>query len=65
MSERVSLVTKVEARKVLRKAGVPGAHIEEVLAELPDPFDLVRDEHIYVRHGLTRGVLIDRMGGSP
>ena len=30
-----------------------------------DTIDIERDEHIFEHYGMTRGQLMDRMGGSP
>jgi hypothetical protein len=50
--------------RILRRAGRPDT--AEQLAELlPDPVDLDRDAGLLERHGLSRDVLVDRMGGSP
>ena len=59
------LVNKTDSVKVLRRAGVSQAKIDELLAQLPDPFDLDRNEQLLARYGVTRGDLEDRMGGSP
>jgi hypothetical protein len=39
--------------------------ISEVLSQLPDPFDLQRDQQILARYGLDPERLTDRMGGNP
>ena len=54
-----------EARQVLRRAGYSEEFIREVLSELPDPFDLRRDDHILGRHGLSAERLMDQLGASP
>jgi hypothetical protein len=59
------LITKDRARKVLRRAGIPAAQIEEMLAQLPDPFDIESAQPVYARYGLSHEQLINRMGGSP
>jgi hypothetical protein len=38
---------------------------DEALRVLPDEFDLEQLEEFGEQHGLSRGMLIDRMGGSP
>jgi DNA-directed RNA polymerase subunit H (RpoH/RPB5) len=58
-------VSKDEAAKVLRRAGITPNQISEILAQLPDPFDLDRDSATLERYGVTRGRLVERMGGSP
>ena len=32
---------------------------------LPDPVDTVRDAQLLAHYGLTRGQLVDQIGGSP
>lgn len=54
-----------ELVRVLRRAGYTDEFISEVLSELPDPFDLQRDQQILARYGLSPDGLTDRMGGSP
>jgi hypothetical protein len=49
----------------LRHAGYSDEFIGEVLSQLPDPFDLQRDQQILARYGLDPELLMDRMGGSP
>ena len=65
MSEHSVMLSKAESAKVLRRAGIPEAEIEELFAQLPDPFDLDREQNILARHGVTREGLVDQMGGSP
>jgi hypothetical protein len=48
----------------LRRAGAYGL-IDGREEELPDPVDLDRDEPLLAKLGITRGMLIDLMGGSP
>ncbi len=38
---------------------------EDALRDLPEEIDLEQLEEFGDRHGLSREVLIDRMGGSP
>jgi hypothetical protein len=56
--------SKQDLLDTLRRAGVYGL-IEGREAELPDPFDLDRDEPLLAELGITRGFLVDVMGGSP
>ena len=65
MPPRDKLITKDRARKVLQRAGIPAAQIDEMLAQLPDPFDIARAQPVYARYGLSHEQLINRMGGSP
>jgi hypothetical protein len=57
--------THADTRKVLARAGVPSDRVEAALAELPDPFDVEREEPILARHGITIGLLMEAFGGSP
>ena len=57
---------KQEVLAVLAHVG-RGDVIEKAKRDLPDPIDTDRDidqQRLY-EYGLTRGQLIDRMGGSP
>jgi hypothetical protein len=56
---------KADVLALLRGLGVPETTIEVLDAELGDPVDLDRDESLLASHGVTRGRLVDRMGGSP
>jgi hypothetical protein len=38
---------------------------DEALRVLPEEFDLQQLEEFGDRHGISRGDLVDRMGGSP
>jgi hypothetical protein len=49
---------------VLRAAGLPEV-AEEVGRSLPDPVDVERAAQLLYRYGITKDVLISRMGGSP
>ena len=64
MSER-DLRRKADVLEVLRRAGVPEETIRALDAELEDPVDVQRDANLLARHGVTLGLLVDRMGGSP
>jgi hypothetical protein len=59
------LYTHAQAEQVLRKAGFSPEQIEDVLRDIPDPIDSERDAEALLKHGITRGVLTDRLGGSP
>jgi hypothetical protein len=56
--------SKQDLLDTLRRAGAYGL-IEGHEAELPDPIDLDRDEPLLAELGITRGFLVDAMGGSP
>jgi hypothetical protein len=59
-------VPKQDVLAVLARVGRADL-IEEAKRNLPDPIDTVRDidQQRLLQYGLTRGQLIDRMGGSP
>jgi hypothetical protein len=65
MTEGSRQVSKAEATALFRRAGFQPDRIEAILAELPDPFDPDRDEAVLARHGVTRGQLMESLGGSP
>ena len=58
------LVTKQHVIEVLRTAGLPQV-AEEANRSLPDEMDLERAAEFVGRYGITKDVLISRMGGSP
>jgi hypothetical protein len=60
----MTALPKAEVLRVLRRAGRPDT-AEQLAALLPDPVDLDRDAPLLEQHGLSRDVLVDRMGGSP
>ena len=51
----------------MRRGGYSQERIDQVLKELPDPFDMdsQHNEAVFLRHGITYGRAMDRMGGSP
>ena len=51
----------------MRTAGYSREQIEEVLRELPDPFDMDSEHNVatFFKHGITYARVMDRMGGSP
>jgi len=57
-------VTKRHIIEVLRTAGLPQV-AEEANRSLPDEMDLERAAEFVGRYGITKDVLISRMGGSP
>ena len=57
-------VTKRHIIEVLRTAGLPQV-AEEANRSLPDEMDVERAAEFVGRYGITRDVLISRMGGSP
>jgi hypothetical protein len=63
--EKRHLIAHAEAERILRRAGYSQEGIEEVLRHLPDPIDTERDANALAEYGVSRGSLIDRMGGSP
>jgi hypothetical protein len=56
--------SKQDVLETLRRAGAYGL-IEGREEELPDPVDLDRDQQLLAELGITRGLLVDMMGGSP
>jgi hypothetical protein len=56
--------SRQEIVDLLRRAGLPEA-ADEAMAELTDPVDLRHVQEWCLRRGITRSVLISRMGGSP
>ncbi len=65
MVDRMKTMPKAEVEKVLHRVGIPATRVAEVLAELDDPIDFVRDRALLDRIGLNRDNLTDMMGGSP
>jgi hypothetical protein len=61
----VSLRSREEVTRVLRRVGYADEFISGVLSQLPDPIDLQRDQEILARYGLSRERLMDRLGSSP
>lgn len=57
-------ISKKELVAVLRRVGRVDL-IDEVNRTLPDPVDTVRDAQLLAHYGLTRGQLVDQIGGSP
>ena len=57
-------MSRAEVIRVLRRAGYTTA-ADELSALLPDPVELDRDARLLERYGISRHVLIDRMGGNP
>lgn len=55
------------AKKALRRVGASQEQIEDVLRDLPDPFDADSEHFVkkFFEHGLDYGRATDRMGGSP
>jgi hypothetical protein len=58
------MLTKQEIVRLLRNAGLPQV-AEEAERTLPDEVDVERAAEFGARYGVTRDVLISRMGGSP
>jgi hypothetical protein len=65
MTEAHRMISKAEAGGLLRRAGFQPDRIEAIMAELPDPFDVDLEEPLLARHGITRGQLMESLGGSP
>lgn len=58
-------ISHAEFCQVLRRAGYPEDVLDEIVAQLPDPIDVDRDEPVLERCGVTLDHLTDLMGGSP
>jgi hypothetical protein len=58
------LLRKHEIVQMLRNAGLPQV-AEEAERSLPDEVELERAAEFGARYGITRDMLISRMGGSP
>jgi hypothetical protein len=58
-------MSKAEAARALRRLGFTVPQIDEIFSHLDDPIDVDRDGEMLQRHGITRGHLVDDMGGSP
>jgi hypothetical protein len=56
--------SRQEVLDTLRRTGTYGL-IEGKEDRLPDPVDTDRDEELLAELGITRGLLIETMGGSP
>jgi hypothetical protein len=65
MVDFAATISKAEATKVLRRVGVSKEKIADIMSELGDPIDVDRDSAILEKYGISRDVLVDRMGGSP
>jgi CBS-domain-containing membrane protein len=65
MAEREATISKAEATSVLRRVGFSQEKIAEFLSELEDPIDIDRDATVLEKHGISRDMLVDLMGGSP
>ncbi len=63
--ENRQLISHAEAERILLRAGYSRERIEDLLRHLPDPIDADRDAAELFKLGLSRGTLMDRMGGSP
>lgn len=65
VAEMRRTIAKVEAARVLRRAGYPLELIQEIHDQLEDPIDLDRDAEMLSRYGITRDELINRMEAAP
>ena len=65
MGDGPALRSHKELAQVLRRTGYSDEFISKVLSQLPDPFDLERDQPVLTRFGLSADRLTDRIGGSP
>jgi hypothetical protein len=53
-----------EIIKILRRAGLPDV-ADAAQNSLPDPVDRQTLDRFCAQHGLSKGSLTDRLGGSP
>jgi hypothetical protein len=65
MTEARNIVSKAEGSSLLRRVGMSPDRIAELMAQLPDPFDVDQQEPVLARFGVTRGLLMEMLGGSP
>jgi hypothetical protein len=63
--EKTHLISHAEAERVLRKAGIPPHQIEEALPRFPDPLDERDCAALERQFGISREILMNRMGASP
>src|ERR1700727_3738893 len=65
--EQRRFVSHAEAARLMRRGGYSQEQIDQVLQELPDPFDMdsQHNEAVFLKHGITYGRAMDRMGGRP
>ena len=65
--EKRRLRSHANAEEIMLRAGYSREQVEDVLRDLPDPFDMDSERvgETFFRHGLSYGAVIDRMGGSP
>ncbi|MGF7233382.1 MAG: hypothetical protein ACQSGP_11535 [Frankia sp.] len=57
-------VTKQTITDVLSRAGL-SQQTEQLVSSLPDPVDADQAAQLLGHYGITRDMLIDRIGGSP
>ena len=65
MGDEPQVRRKADILATLRRAGYSEQTLVALDVELPDPVDIDRDGNVFLRHGITLGAVIDRMGGSP
>lgn len=65
MVEHAATLSKAEANKVLLRVGFSEEEIVDLFSELEDPIDVDRDAAVLEKHGISRDILEDLMGGSP
>jgi hypothetical protein len=62
--EEQRTLSKAKVVDTLRRAGYTPELIDEVASQLPDPVDLDQSASLLARYGITRGQLMDRLGGT-
>jgi CBS-domain-containing membrane protein len=65
MVDHAATLSKAEANKVLLRVGFSEEKIVDLFSELEDPIDVDRDAAVLEKHGISRDILEDLMGGSP
>jgi hypothetical protein len=58
-------MSKASLAEVLHHVGYPEDKVSELLGQLEDPVDFDRDAEVLDQYRVDRGILTDRMGGSP
>ena len=61
------MTSHATAEQIMLRAGYTREQIEDVLRDLPDPFDMDSERNVetFFKHGISYARVMDRMGGSP
>jgi hypothetical protein len=65
MAQTSPIVSHESAIRLLQRVGLSSEAAAEIVAHLPDPFDLDLARPVFARYGLTTASLTNRLGGSP